>query len=416
MKKENFFDSIYIVIILFLFQIYFGILPGWKKITSDFPNYYVSSKLLSEHKDVSALYNNDLFNRKIKEYGIDAEGQFALYPPPDALLFLPLTPFEPLTAKRTWLIVNIFLIIACGFLIKEITQWNFISSINVVFLTGFALANDLFLGQVYLFCTVLLLTGYLFLKRNKNSFASLSWGVVMALKYLPVIFLPVLLVKRKWKMISATLAIFVAIHLVCISFFGIEGYTKFFNNIFISHIKGNLYEGKPYSIKYQSWESLLNNLFIYDVHVNPHPVFNFPAGKAILKFLIYASVLSTLIFFYVKTKNSTYFIEIIISISVISLLVFEPGSATYHNLFLILPFILIMKFLIPAHPLSHLYFSILFLLIGFLPSFLNKFDLFNGGNIFLSYNRLWLEMIFYFYSIYLIYDFSRKNSGEVSPG
>jgi hypothetical protein len=91
------------------------------------------------------------------------------------------------------------------------------------------------------------------------------------------------------------------------------------------------------------------------------------------------------------------------------LLILEPGSATYHNLFLILPFIIILKLLIDTDQQSHqFYFSILFLLIGFLPTLLNKFDFFSGGNLLLSYNRLWLEMIFYFYSVFVLYHFNKR--------
>lgn len=409
MKKEKIFDSVFLTIVLFLFHIYFGIIPGWKKITSDFPNYYVSAKLLSEHKDLSVLSDNILFNQKIKEYGINAEGQFALYPPPNALILLPFVSFDPLTAKRIWLTINVFLVFLCGLLIKKINQWNFVRSINALLIAGFALANDLFLGQIYLFCTVLLLSGYLFLIRNKTFFLSLSWGIVMALKYIPLIFLPVLLLKKKWKMFAGIVTAFITIHLLCTPFFGTTEYLSFFKNIFVSHLQGNLYEGNPYSIKYQSWESFLNNLFVFDGQFNPNPVFNFPSGYAIFKLMIYALVISILIFFYIKAKSSFYYLEIIISLSVISLLILEPGSASYHNLFLLLPYIIILKILIDAKQAIHkFYFSTLFFLIGFFPTLLNKLALFNGSNIFLSYNRLWLEMIFYFYAVILLNTVSLK--------
>ncbi|HKR04853.1 MAG TPA: glycosyltransferase family 87 protein, partial [Bacteroidia bacterium] len=407
MKKEKIFDSVFLTVVLFLFQIYFGVIPGWEKLTSDFPNYYVSAKVLSEHKDLSVLYDNILFKEKIKEYGINAGGQFALYPPPNALILLPFASFSPLTAKRIWLAINIFLVFLTGFLIKKLTGWNFVQAINTLLITGFALANDLFLGQVYLFCTVLLLSGYLFLMRNKTFFLSLSWGMAMALKYLPVIFLPVLLLKKKWKMLAGIIAVFFFIHLFCIPFFGPVEYVRFFKNIFASHIQGNLLEGNPYSIQYQSWESFLNNLFVYDVQFNQHPVFNFQAGYPVFKFIIYAGVILILTRFYFIARKNKSFFEIIISLSVISLLILEPGSATYHNLFLLLPFIIILKILTDTNQAEHkFYFSALFFLIGFLPALLNKLALFNSGNLFLSYNRLWLEMIFYFYSVLLLYLFN----------
>jgi hypothetical protein len=409
LKKEKLLDSVYVTIILFLFQIYFGIIPGWKKITSDFPNYYVSAKLFSAHKDLSVLYDNNLFNEKIKEYGINAAGQFIPYSPPNALVFLPLTSFDPLTAKRVWIFFNVCLIFLCGFLIQRITQWNFILSLNVLLLSGFSMANDFYLGQIYLFLTALLLLGYLFFLKNKTLITSCCWGTLMALKYLPVIFFPALLMKKKFRIAVGAFGIVILINIFCLLIFGTEVYLAFIEKAFMPHVTGNRPEGAMYSLKYQSWDSLLHSLFIYDEQFNPIPVFNFISGYIIIKLLIYSVVICLLTFFHIKSLKTKYFFEITFSMSVISLLILEPSSATYHELFLILPVILLLKLLDDTNQQRHkFYLLMLFSAIGFLPTLLNKFSLFNGGNIFLSYNRLWLEMIFYFYLARLLYLFSKK--------
>ena len=140
--------SFALMILLAFFHLKAGVFPGWEKIQDDFPNYYVSAKLLSEHQDLSALYQNELFNEKVIAYGLSPVGQFALYAPPNALILLPLAAFTPITAKRIWLSFNVLLIFVCGFLIKQITRWSWVSSFNALMISGFALANDLFLGQV----------------------------------------------------------------------------------------------------------------------------------------------------------------------------------------------------------------------------------------------------------------------------
>lgn len=417
-KLISYFSELYLTkysalvfFLLFLFHTYFGIIPGWKAITSDFPNYYVSAKLLTEQKDLSVLYDNNLFNSKIKEYGIDAKGQFALYPPANAIILVPLSSFDPLTAKRIWLLINIILIALCGYLISRITSWNFIHSLNILFISGFALANDLFLGQVYLFMTSMLIAGYLFFQQQKKYLPGIMWGAIVAFKYVPVIFIPALVIKKKWKTLLGIIFIFVLINLICIPYFGMDAYLNFIKSIFFSHFWGNLYEGNPYSIKYQSWESLLNNLFVYHTHFNPHPVFNLPAGYWICKVLIWIGVAAALIYFYIRSYTTKYFFETVFSLSVISLLVLEPGSATYHLLFLILPFIIIAKILSDSNEPDQLfYFTFLFFLTGVLPTLLNKFSLFTEGNLVLSFHRLWLEMIFYFYSVLTIYRFLKKQN------
>src|SRR6185295_18403988 len=71
-----------LLVLLIIFQFSEGIIPGWKKIQSDFPNYYTSAKLITEHKDISRIYDDVWFNEQIKSYGIEQEGKFSPFPPP----------------------------------------------------------------------------------------------------------------------------------------------------------------------------------------------------------------------------------------------------------------------------------------------------------------------------------------------
>jgi hypothetical protein len=401
LEKEKIFNSLFLTLVLFLFQIYFGIIPGWKKITSDFPNYYIASKMLSDRQDLSCLYDNNCFNEKIKSCGIDAKGQFALYPPSNALVMLPLASFDPLIAKRIWLLINIVLVFVCAYLIKIILNHDFIFSLNILLLSGFSLANDLFLGQIYLFLLVLLLTGYIFFQRNNSFLHGLTWGSVFALKYAPVIFLPSLILKRRWNMVLSVCLALLMINLFCILFFGTDLYLSFITNHLAPHLQGNLYEGNPFSIQYQSWDALLNNLFIYDLQYNLHPLFNSAITFIVCKSLIWLLILGILSYFYKKSFHTKHFFQITFSLSMISLLLLEPGSATYHNLFLILPLIIILKLI--KNKIDYIIVIILFSFIGSLPSLLNKFSLFSGQNLFLSFNRLWIELIFYTYTVYLLH-------------
>ena len=423
---EQFFNSIKThrnkfalpaLVILSLFHFMYGIVPGWKTIQDDFPNYYVSAKLLTEHQDLSVLYKNELFNEKIKILGLPAVGQFALYAPPNALLFIPLSAMSPLTAKRAWLIFNVLLICICGFLIKKLTQWNFVFSFIILLLSGFSLANDLFLGQLYLLMTVLLMFGMLHLRINKNFLAGLLLGIVLAVKYASIVFIPSLILMRKWKTLFGIFSGVLALYLICLPFFGLDTIIYFFKYVFFSHINGLLYEGRPYAVQYQSWDSLLNNLFVFDKNFNPNPCIHSMALFYFIKYSLVVSVLFILAWFFLQTFRQPSFLDITVSLSVLSLLILEPGSATYHLLFLLLPFIVILRLMILSKsPLQSVY-VILFFLIGFLPTLLNKYTVFNGNNLshgdvrfLFSYHRLWLEMIFYACSIYFLFLFVKSNS------
>lgn len=414
MKAHQRKFSFALMILLSCFQVKYGLVPGWEKIQDDFPNYYVSAKLLSEHQDLSVLYHNESFNEKVKSYGLQPTGQFALYAPPNALILLPLSGLTPIIAKRVWLLFNVLLIFVCGFLIRKITRWNWVTSLNTLLISGFALANDLFLGQVYLFITSFMLMGILFYRAERNYISGSFLGMALAFKYISIVFVPSLFLLRKWKALLGIISGVLLLYLICFPFFGIELISYFFNHVFFSHLNGQLYEGRPYAIQYQSWDSLLNNLFVYNQNQNPHPFIHSTTIFYTLKYFILASVLLVLAWFFHQTYRRRNFFDITASLTLISLLIFEPGSATYHNLFLLLPFILILRLMLSVK--SRLVFSYvaLFFLIGFLPTWLNRYTLLNGNSgshsdlVFIfSYHRLWLEMIFYLYSIYFLYHFVR---------
>src|SRR5438477_10056473 len=99
-----------VIAILSLYQIKAGIIPGWQ-MQSDFPNYFTASQLLTERSDFSKFYDNGWFQQQIISHGMNTAGKFTPFTPPTALIFIPLTPFDPLTAKRIWLLLNLLLII-----------------------------------------------------------------------------------------------------------------------------------------------------------------------------------------------------------------------------------------------------------------------------------------------------------------
>jgi hypothetical protein len=381
---------------LCIFHIKFGVIAGWNKIVSDFPNYYVSSEIISENKDAFILYNDSLFNREIKNHGIDVQGQFSLYPPPTAFIMLPLTSFDPLTAKRIWMIFNIFLIPVCILLIRKIINSDFIFAANILLISGFCLTNDLMLGQVYLLMLTVTLGGYLLIDKNKIIAGSILWGIVMALKYFTVVMIPVYLLRKKWKPVIYILTSFILIHTICLFFTGWNVYEFFFKSIFLSHLEGKIIGQNAFAIQFQSFESLFNNLFTMDPVWNPLPFYE--SGKLFLffKLVTFVTFTSISLFILFRSRHSKYFVEISSASLITLLLLLEPGSATYHLLLLIIPLVLIIKALKENE--MHLQISWLLIVmgaIGFLSVLINKISAFYYWPLLLQYNRLWLLVIFY---------------------
>src|SRR5271156_4617242 len=74
-----------------------GIVPASSKDETDFPNYFTAAKIVADGGDTDRLYDNGWFQDQMSRYRIGkaSEGQFKPFPPPTALLLLPLARLQP---------------------------------------------------------------------------------------------------------------------------------------------------------------------------------------------------------------------------------------------------------------------------------------------------------------------------------
>ncbi|MGE5795410.1 MAG: glycosyltransferase family 87 protein [Ignavibacteria bacterium] len=392
--------------ILSLFHFYYGIIPAWTRINSDFPNYYVSSKLLLEGKDLKNIYDDDWFQQKINEYGISELGKFSPFPPPTAFIMIPIASLPPLAAKRAYIIINLIALFFIVYLLKKICGFNFINTCNVVLLSGAALVNNFLFGQFYLIMLLLILLGYISLIKNNETSAGIFWGIDAAVKYFTLIYLPILFFKKSWKTLISLVSSVIFINLAALIFFGMDAYTFFFKNVLLSHFNGELSSQSDYAVQFQSWNSFLRNLFVYDAAENTSPLisslflFNF---SRVIIYLLFSGAAFLVLY---RLKDDRDFIPAAVILLSTLLFVLSPASASYHMLLMILPVILLLKL-----SRKNIKFSsaiiLLFILIGFSPFLINKIG---SGDLplFLKYYRLWLEVILFFISISFLLKLNRK--------
>src|SRR6266850_383146 len=100
--------------------LYFGIIPAFSRIDSDFPNYYTSARLVIEGGKLTGLYDDAWFQKQIEREGIDQEGRFSPFPPVDALIMIPFASLSPQHALQAWTIVNVLLLAANVQLLSKI--------------------------------------------------------------------------------------------------------------------------------------------------------------------------------------------------------------------------------------------------------------------------------------------------------
>ncbi len=375
-KNLLFANSLSGKIFLFLLismQIWKGIYPAMTEIRSDFPNYYVSSKMVLEQKNLSQLYSNQHFNELIHSYGIKQNGKFAPFPPPTVFIMLPLAGLEPLLAKRVWTVINLLLLCGVIVLFGKISNLNLLQSSLVVLLSGVALFNNFYLGQVYLLVLFSWMLSYRWAEK-RSGIAGALLAIGISIKYFPIVSLPSLLIRKNVKVIIATGISLIMIAMLSIIIIGQKPCNDFINTVLFNHLNGKLEGQIPYASAFQSWNSLALNAFVKDEILNPQPVFDWPTGTVFLKGVVFLSLVSILFYVLYKLRNHPKLPSYTLVFVSLFAMAFSPVSASYHLLLLLLPLAILID--LQKNNERFIAFIVCFIFLfgfsGFLFDFLNS--------------------------------------------
>lgn len=393
------------IVLLILYQGRAGIIPGWQ-MQSDFPNYFTASRLIVERQDLSKLYDNNWFQQQMISHGMNTAGKFTPFPPPSALIFIPLTPFNPLTAKRIWLILNVLLVIPLLRMMNRVTGFSISENLLLLLLCGLGLATNFLLGQMYLLLLFTLFAGYDLMLKKKNFAGGFLWGLAAAIKFVPVIFLIPFLLRNKKRTIVGFAIGFLVLHLLSLFLMGIPVYTAYIS-VFLNHLNGSIEGQSPFAYQFQSWSAFLRILFVYDAQWNPHPFINSPLLFELTRGAVYAVVIFIAVILIAKlfrkaksTERDHEFLELSFAVIGISFFEILPASATYHFVLLLFPLALLLR-----NPGGEKFFQLKipvilsFALIGLFPVILQKII---PTTSLLIFYRLWLMTLFYLISMWLI--------------
>lgn len=407
--KINWKPGAYFLAILFAgLLVVKGSIPGWTKLHSDFSNYYVSAKLVADNIPLEHLYNNDWFQSKIIEYGIDTPGKFSPFPPITAFIMLPITVFEPLTAQRIFTVINLIFVAIGVVVLRKLTSWPMITSTLFILGSGLGLINNIAFGQIYLIMTVFILLSFLLVNHNHLLLAGIILGAFTALKYFPIVvtagfflngYMEVHADKMTFRSAITNRDLQVAFYAI-ISFlillitqylyFGESVFNNWIYSSFLPHLDSELRGQGMFSYHFQSWDSFFRHLFVYDPQFNPQPFIDWPAGKSIFKIIITLIVgLATLwTLFKTRSEDSSFRRAVCLSIPSLAALVILPASATYH--FILLASSLVLIILIPdLNKYTKGAILFMYVLIGLLPYQL-AFNLGEEWSLVFAYPRLWL--------------------------
>jgi hypothetical protein len=324
-----------------------GIIPAFTTIGTDFSNYYTSSYVLvHESRNVERLYDSQWFSQRARMLGSSEGGIFQPFPPPTALLMVPLAFFDMRTAKTLWTVINLGFLASLVVMLSRLSKLDYSLSFLVLLGSGFALINNFYLGQSYLILTLCLAFSIQFYTQKKDVLSGIVAGLFIPIKYFPLALVVLFLFEKRWiAAASAGLAALVVLG-VSVLTLGPALHRSFLHVVLFEHLDGQMVN--PFSATYQSWNSLLRSLFVKDVHLNPHPLVDWAAGYSYARGLVITGL--TWVLFRatrIGVKRGMHFSYLAGILFSFALLV-APATATYHFLVLSIPVALLSSILLES--------------------------------------------------------------------
>jgi Glycosyltransferase family 87/WD40-like Beta Propeller Repeat len=342
-----------------LLATYFGVctLPqAWRTLNTDFPNYYLTARLVREHYDTSRIYEWIWIQRQKDHRNIDQRivGMVPITPF-STLIVYPLTSKPALTAKHYWTILNLGLLLATVFLLRVLTQLSW-RRIALIVALSFSLHINFLYGQYYVLLLFLLTLSCWLYVRQRRFLSGVVVGLAAGLKIFPILYLIYFLRKRDLRAFAGGLAGTFSTAVVSIFVFGWELHRTYLVQVLPSVLRG---EGlDPYNLSAASLSSLLHRLFIYEPQLNQHPAINAPWLFAMFHPLLQMAILAPALLLAVPRETGPRRVRLEWAAILVASIATSTSPGTYLFMLLILFACLVLESLQQEKP----YFSFAILL------------------------------------------------------
>jgi len=388
-----------------------GVVPALSGIDADFPGYFTAARIVVDGQDTQRLYDDDWFREQIRRYGLESAknpGKFAPFPPPTALLLVPLARCEPLTALRIVTVVSVLCIICSIFLLARILAWNPVDSALFILSSGLAIVGGLRCGQPYILISTFCILGYYLYLERRPLLAGICLGLFVPIKYFPVIILAYLAFRKEWKVLLGGALAIAGVALVSIGVLGWKVHEIFFLSVFGNHLTGRLSlqdQAVPFTAVYQSFDTLFGRLFVFDPARNPQPLLAAPILRTAGLIAVKGSILLAAVAALIKLAREQTSSAAAPSVGILGILLFviAPATATYTCALLWLPVALLISYFLAKGARMPAYFILgVYVLVGFIPyQYTYPFEG-RGGLSLLAYPRLFLLVAMFIGCVYFI--------------
>jgi hypothetical protein len=400
------------------------VLPAFEAVTRDFPTYITSAKIVRDGQ-AAKLYDGPWYREQMHRYGVSIPAGitpenivFSPYPPPAALLLLPLASLKPLTALRVMTVLSVLCLFGSMLLLSKSFAWRLLDSALFVMLSGQALHSGLVYGHPYILISTICLLGYSLYLQRRPWLAGLCLGVFVPIKYWPVGLLAGFALHRQWRVVLGGGAGAAAVVLLSVAILGWQIHEIFLTDVIWGHLSGHVSSSAlaAHSAQAQSFDMLFAQLFILDPVQNPHPLLAMGApARALVLGSIKGLLLLAAVVALVKLVRSTDVGAMAPTIGILGLvpILLVPAAGTYAFVLLWLPVALLVEHFRSAGARLHAYAILgIYALIGFIPYGHTNPFLGRGGLTVLAYPRLFLLLAMFLVCIHAVIRPSRQ---DVAP-
>jgi hypothetical protein len=324
-----------------------AILPAWRVLNTDFPNYYLVARLLREGYSLDRVYDWVWLQRVKDHWGLDQTlVGFAGLTPFSALPIVPLTIFSALTAKRIWIVVNLLFLAWSAELLHRSTSLGR-RRVWILCLLAFAPLRTQFLyGQMHLLVLLLIVMAYWFERRRRQVACGVCLALAAALKIYPIAFGLYFLWKRQWRSLLAMIGATACIIVITCMWIGSDVVRIYATQMLPRSLQGEMLD--PYNWHAGSAAALLHRLLLFEPSLNPAPLLNSPSIYAVIYPLWQLAVLVPLFALIDPGHNGDRprrNMSVEWASLLLALLLLSPVPSSYHFVVMIFAIVLLINML-----------------------------------------------------------------------
>ena len=308
---------------------------AWKTLNTDFPNYYLTSRLAREKHDTSRIYEWRWLQRQKDHRDIDQRivGLGAVTPF-SSLAVWPLAALPPLAAKHRWLMLNMAMVVAILVLLRSLTQLP-LRRVVLVAALSVPLNKNFLYGQYYVLLLLVLTLACWCYVHQRRFLSGLLIGLGFGLKIFPILYLGYFLRKRDFTAFAGGVIGAAGAVIASIAVFGWQANRVLVNQVLPWTLRG---EGlDPYNLSSASVSTLLHRLFIYEPQWNPNPTIHAVWLFAVLLPLVQTLLFAPALLLVEPSDSSPRRLHLEWSAVLLGSLAISTLPAGYHFTLLILP-------------------------------------------------------------------------------